>query len=124
MKAYLQLTKAQLLLFARNRNVVIWSLFLPLFMMVALGMLVGDGMRFQVSVSVVDEDGSPAARQFIGELEKNEGLDLVPPPSGGGAEAVRDGEADMLLVVKKGFGDRVALPEEGRTAPLIDLYYD
>src|SRR5690606_21486092 len=108
MKAYLQLTKAQLLLFARNRNVVIWSLFLPLFMMVALGMLVGDGMRFQVSVSVVDEDGSPAARQFIGELEKNEGLDLVPPPSGGGAEAVRDGEADMLLVVKKGFGDRVA----------------
>lgn len=124
MKAYLQLTKAQLLLFARNRNVVIWSLFLPLFMMVALGMLVGDGMRFQVSVSVVDEDGSPAARQFIGELEKNEGLDLVPPPSGGGAEAVRDGEADMLLVVKKGFGDRVALPEEGRTAPLIALYYD
>jgi len=73
MKAYLQLTKAQLLLFARNRNVVIWSLFLPLFMMVALGMLVGDGMRFQVSVSVVDEDGSPAARQFIGELEKKRG---------------------------------------------------
>ena len=29
MKAYLQLTKAQLLLFARNRNIVIWTLFFP-----------------------------------------------------------------------------------------------
>ncbi len=73
MKAYLQLTKAQLLLFARNRNIVIWTLLFPIFMMLALGMLVGDGMRFQVRVAVADEDGSEASRQFVGELEKDGG---------------------------------------------------
>ncbi|MEW9031476.1 MAG: ABC transporter permease, partial [Planifilum fimeticola] len=123
MKAYLQLTKAQLLLFARNRNIVIWTLFFPIFMMLALGNLVGDGMRFQVKVAVADEDGSAASRQFVGELEKTEGIDLVPSSEGGG-EMIRSGEADLVIVVKKGFGRRVASPEEGETARLIALYYD
>ncbi|MFS8512354.1 MAG: ABC transporter permease [Planifilum fulgidum] len=123
MKAYLQLTKAQLLLFARNRNIVIWTLFFPIFMMLALGTLVGDGMRFQVRVAVADEDGSEASRQFVGELEKAEGLDPV-PPSGGGPEMIRSGEADLVVVVKKGFGERVASPEKGETARLVALYYD
>lgn len=124
MKAYLQLTKAQLLLFARNRNMVIWSLFLPIFMMLALGTLVGDGMRFQVRVAVADEDGSAAARQFAGELGKTEGIDFFPSPKSDGLGMIRNGEADLLVVVKKGFGKRVASPEGGETARLITLYYD
>ncbi|GAA5347062.1 ABC-2 type transport system permease protein [Planifilum fimeticola] len=124
MKAYFQLTKAQLLLFARNRNIVIWTLFFPIFMMLALGMLVGDGMGFQVRVAVADEDDSAASRQFVGELGKTEGIDLIPSSDGGGGEMVRSGEADLVVVVKKGFGQRVASPEEGETARLIALYYD
>jgi ABC-2 type transport system permease protein len=100
MKAYFQLTKAQLLLFARNRNIVIWTLFFPIFMMLALGMLVGDGMGFQVRVAVADEDDSAASRQFVGELGKTEGIDLIPSSDGGGGEMVRSGEADLVVVVK------------------------
>ena len=37
---------------------------------------------------------------------------------------IRSGEADLVVVVKKGFGERVASPEEGETARLIALYYD
>ena len=39
-------------------------------MMLALGTLVGDGMRFQVRVAVADEDGSAAARQFPGDHQQ------------------------------------------------------
>jgi ABC-2 type transport system permease protein len=124
MKAYLQLTKAQLLLFARNRNMVIWSLFLPILMMLALGTLVGDGMRFQVRVAVADEDGSTASRQFAEELGKTEGIRLFPTPRNEGPGRIRKGDADLLVVVKKGFGKRVASPAGGETARLITLYYD
>lgn len=38
MKAYIQLTIAQLKLFARNRTIIFWTTFFPLFLMVMLGL--------------------------------------------------------------------------------------
>lgn len=63
MKAYWRLTWAQLLLFLRNKNTIIWSLVLPILIILALGTFMGKGTdQFQLTVAVADEDDTTASR--------------------------------------------------------------
>ncbi len=63
MKAYLQLTLAQLKIFVRNRSVIVFTLLFPILLMVALGTL-GNGGGVTVSAAVVDEDATPESRDL------------------------------------------------------------
>jgi ABC-2 type transport system permease protein len=74
MRAYWQLVWAQLLLFFRNRNTIIWSFFLPIFMMVALGTLIGNGgSQITFKMAVVDLDKSSESQRFAAELRRLKG---------------------------------------------------
>jgi ABC-2 type transport system permease protein len=125
MKAYWQLVWAQLLLFARNRNTIIWSLILPVFMMLALGTQIGDGdNRYSVSIGIVDEDRTAASAEFAGQIRKLEG---VRAEAGSGEELVsrlKKGELGLVVKIRKGFAEDLQRGKPGGSESRIVLFLD
>ncbi|PTM53311.1 ABC transporter permease [Desmospora activa] len=108
MNAYWRLTWAQLLLFIRNKNMIIWSLLLPILMMVGLGTLMGTGgNQFTLDTIVVDEDGSPQSQELVRAFQETEGLAVSTAERELGLKQVRSGSAEMMIVLQKGLGAEV-----------------
>ena len=76
MKAYWQLTLAQLRIFLRNRQVLFWTLAFPIFLMVMLGSFLGNGNGMSVSIGVVDQDQSVQSKEFLSIVKKSEAIEL------------------------------------------------
>ena len=123
MKAYLQLTKAQLLLFARNRNIVIWTLLFPIFMMLALGTLVGRRHALSGEGGRGRRGRLGGVAAIFGELEKTEGIDLVPPPPAAGGNDPQRGSGPARRG-EKGLWRASCFAGGRGDGPLIALYYD
>jgi ABC-2 type transport system permease protein len=104
MKAYWQLVRAQLLLFFRNKNTVIWSFFLPVLMMLGLGLFLGDGgSQISLRAGVVDLDQSALSEEWKQNLFRQE---AVKPASGSEAELMKklkSGDIDFVVKIEKGF---------------------
>jgi ABC-2 type transport system permease protein len=124
MKAYLQLTKAQLKLFARNRQMLFFSLFFPILMMVGLGSFLGGG---DVSLSgyVVNEEGTEAADGMVETLLGVEALGLQTMDDRIAAlKALKQGDAQLVIIVPSGFADTVAAVSDGGGAAVVEVFYD
>ncbi len=129
MKAYLTLTKAQLKLFARNRQVLFFSLFFPILLMVALGSFLGSGGQTVPTGVMVDEDGSEHSRALAARLMESSALELEPGEREAAFEAVRRGDRQLLVIIPAGYGQRL---EAGLSAgyggtgeaAMVELYYD
>lgn len=127
MKAYIQLTKAQLLIFLRNRNSLIWSLLLPVLMILALGTLMRDGgNQISLSMVVLDQDQSIESKMLTKSLQKTPGITWKEMNDEKGAlEAVRKGELSLYLRVEKGFGAEIQLAKQNKeTKQLVTLFLD
>lgn len=128
MKAYWQLTWAQLLLFIRNKNTIIWSLFLPVFMMLALGTFLGDGgQSFILQTVVVDEDDSAQSRELAAAFAETEGLKVTVLDRETGLERVESGDADLMVLLKEGLGKEVERFQDSGDAQAVKqivLYLD
>ncbi|MFD1427095.1 ABC transporter permease [Kroppenstedtia sanguinis] len=128
MKAYWRLTWAQLLLFLRNKNTIIWSLVLPILIILALGTFMGKGTdQFQLTVAVADEDDTTASRTLVKSLTKT--FTTVNTTRSEGLSQVKKGEAQALVVLKKGLGERLRSAEYGDkgakdASTLVSLYLD
>ncbi|MFS0723388.1 ABC transporter permease [Paenibacillus sp. 1P07SE] len=126
MKAYKQLTLAQLKLFARNRQMLFWSVAFPIFLMVMMGSFLGQGNNLSLQGILVDEDGSPASIELkerllaAGALSLSEGDD-----TGGAMAALRGGETSLVIVLPAGLGAAIDadLPDGGGASP-VRLYTD
>ena len=131
MKAYWRLTWAQLLLFIRNKNTIIWTLILPILMILALGTFLGKGTdQFQLTVAVADEDGTDASRSLVKSLTET-GLDFttVKTSRSEGLSKVKKGDVQVLVVLRQGLGDRLRSAEDGAedagdSSTLVSLYLD
>lgn len=123
MKGLGQLTLTQIRLFMRNRQALFWSFFLPIFMMVLLGGIIGGGGGFSLYLAVTDEDLSPLSSELIGDLADQEGLALTEVPRADGLKRLENGDADMLLVIPAGFGDRIG-EKGGDGRADVELYFD
>ncbi len=123
MKAYLQLTWSQLLVFSRNRAVIFFSLIFPIFLMLALGSFLGAGGSVQVQGYVVDEDGTPASAALAEELL---GHSLLQVELNGqlseAEELVRQDEGDLIVIIPAGYGAELAkgTASEARVQVLYD----
>lgn len=115
MKAYWRLTWAQLLLFIRNKNTIIWSLILPVLMILALGTFLGKGTdQFQLTLAVADEDDTTASRALVKSLaETGPGFATVNTTRAEGMSRVKQGDAQALVVLKRGLGERLCSAEGG-----------
>jgi ABC-2 type transport system permease protein len=121
MKAFTQLTLAQLKLFARNKTVIFWTTLFPLFLMIMLGLFLGGGGQQTITITYSDEDQSSSSAMLLQTFEGVEAIRLVEtgdvPHS---IEEIEKGELSFLLVIPEGFHAQLSAREE----PKVLVYYD
>lgn len=122
MKAYIQLTLAQLKLFARNKSVIFWTTFFPLFLMVMLGLFLGGGNATSISVAWVDQDQSSYTEQMKQSFLEVEAIDLHEMEDVQTAtQEIEDGNLSFVIFLPQGFGEQIELHNQ---VPTFDVYYD
>ncbi|MDF2720247.1 MAG: transporter [Paenibacillus sp.] len=136
MRAYLQLTLAQLRIFARNRQVLFWSLLFPVFFIGMLGFFLGNGNGISLSGAIIDEDHSTASRQLIRSLQQlNTVIDLQEQYDKEEAlKELKQGDRHIVVVVPNGYQQRLSMHDTSKyvdpvfeTAPeiaTVKAYYD
>jgi ABC-2 type transport system permease protein len=124
MKAYIQLTLAQLRLFGRNRQVLFWTLFFPIFFMVMLGSFLGNGNNISLHGLVIDQDQTSASQILSTSLQQDKILQLKSAdelnPS---LDALKHGDQQLVIVIPKGYGQMINAAKSGSPAGL-KVYYD
>ncbi|MEB3100996.1 ABC transporter permease [Ferviditalea candida] len=114
MKAYLQLTAAQLRIFARNRQVMFWTLFFPIFFMVMLGSFLGNDAGMSLSGSIIDEDGSQASKQLVKAFTGLDNVKITETSDKQSAlKSLNQGDSDLVIVIPKGYGERLPVTTAG-----------
>ncbi|MFZ3590752.1 ABC transporter permease [Bacillus sp. DJP31] len=123
MRAYLQLTLAQLRIFSRNKQVLFFTLLFPIILMLALGTFVGGGNNLSLSIAIVNDDQSETSIQLEELFKKNEGITVTYYDSvEEGKSAVKNGDVPLLLEIPKGYGSETETEDE---APYpLPVYYN
>jgi ABC-2 type transport system permease protein len=108
MRAYYQLTLAQLRIYVRNRQALIWTLLFPFFFMIIFGLMFNDGNTTTYSVNLIDYDKTQASKQIVSILDKQNSLKIHQKSDEKKAKkSLSDGKTDFVILIKKGFQDQV-----------------
>jgi ABC-2 type transport system permease protein len=122
MRAYWQLTLAQLRIFARNKQVLFFTLLFPVILMVALGSFVGGETSLSLTAGVVDRDGTDASNDLKDLFYENEGIETKDYKTvGAGKEAVENGDVQLLIEIPEGYGMSL---EDRDGAFTVPVYYN
>jgi ABC-2 type transport system permease protein len=122
MRAYWQLTLAQLRIFARNKQVLFFTLLFPVILMVALGSFVGGETSLSLTAGVVDRDGTDASNDLKDLFYENEGIETKDYKTvGAGKEAVENGDVQLLIEIPEGYGTSLEDRDRAFTVP---VYYN
>jgi ABC-2 type transport system permease protein len=125
MNAYVQLTLAQLRIFARNRQMLLWTLFFPIFFMIILGSFLGNGGTPVLSGNVIDLDGSAASKELVGSLIQSPALKLKEASDESKVTAsLKSGDIKLAVIVPKGYGEALAASSSSKQAASLRLLYD
>lgn len=121
MKAYWQLTLAQLKLFARNKAVIFWTTFFPLFLMIVLGLFLGGGTGTTISVAWIDQDNSEYSLIMKDTFLDVEAIDLREWEDVNLAKLeVEEGNLSFLIEIEAGFAEKI----ESGAQPTFSVFYD
>jgi ABC-2 type transport system permease protein len=122
MRAYWQLTLAQLRIFARNKQVLFFTLLFPVILMVALGSFVGGGDSLSLTAGVVDRDGTDESKELKKLFYENEGIETEDYKTvKAGKEAVEGGDIQLLIEIPEGYGSSLKDRDGAFTVP---VYYN
>jgi ABC-2 type transport system permease protein len=122
MRAYWQLTLAQLRIFARNKQVLFFTLLFPVILMVALGSFVGGGDSLSLTAGVVDRDGTDESKELKKLFYENEGIETEDYKTvKAGKEAVEGGDIQLLIEIPEGYGSSL---EDRDGAFTVPVYYN
>ncbi|MFD2610994.1 ABC transporter permease [Paenibacillus gansuensis] len=125
MKSYIQLTLAQLRIFIRNRQVLFWSLFFPVFFMIVLGSFLGGGSGASFNGAVLDSDRSEASEALVSSLRQsplvNELEDMDDQEQA--LEMLKQGDLQTVIMIPKGYGEQLGRKDPSAPAE-ITVYYD
>ncbi|MDN4527396.1 ABC transporter permease [Fictibacillus fluitans] len=125
MKAYWQLTLAQLRIFLRNRQVLFWTLAFPIFLMVMLGSFLGNGNGMSVTIGYVDKDHSSQSKQLAEVLKKNEAISLDKSSSKKDAlSQLKQGDVQLVVEVPKGYEERMKNSEQNGKPFTLPVFYN
>jgi ABC-2 type transport system permease protein len=126
MKSYIQLTLGQLRLFARNRQVLIFTLFMPLFFMIMLGYFLGNGNDVSLNGVIIDQDQSTESRVMVDALKANQVLQLAPAEDLDAAlDQLKNGDQKLVVVIQKNYGSAVAkMGLDSSKASFLQVYFD
>ncbi|MGP1346461.1 MAG: ABC transporter permease [Phycisphaerales bacterium] len=123
--APLLLAKKDLHAIAREKTALIFTVFFPLFIGIAFGLIFsGGGGNGVVSMLVSDADRTDASERFVELLSEHEPLEITAIEDAAHAEAmVRGGEAPAALLIAPGFGEAINTVVLGEP-PSITLLID
>ncbi|MCR8645630.1 ABC transporter permease [Paenibacillus sp. N1-5-1-14] len=120
MKAYIQLTIAQLKLFIRNKQALFFTLLFPVFFMVIFGALMNTGKGLSVDTAIMDADRTPASQQLVESLKKSGVLDITTYEDKELATGdLKNGDMQLVIVIPQGYEktmDAVTKQPSGSTA--------
>jgi ABC-2 type transport system permease protein len=122
MKAYIHLTVSQLRVFARNKQVLFWTLMFPVFLMVMLGSFVGGGGGVSYSGALINLDKSTQSTELTEALLKLETVKFDSDRTEEEAlEALKNGDLELVVVIPEGYGDSLST---GTSPAEIKAVYD
>jgi ABC-2 type transport system permease protein len=125
MKAYWQLTLAQLRIFMRNRQVLFWTLFFPIFLMLMLGTFLGKGNGMSLTIGVIDRDQSVLSKELRHTLEKHEAIDFqLENTKQDALAALKKGELQLVVVIPKNYGDHLEHHSSSSIPLAVPVYYN
>ncbi|MFD3450019.1 ABC transporter permease [Microbacteriaceae bacterium 4G12] len=125
MKAYWQLTLAQLRIFLRNRQVLFWTLAFPIFLMMILGSSLGNGNGVSLSIAVIDQDQSVGSKDFVSVMKKSKAIELKEETSKDKAfQQLKQGDRQLVIVIPKGYGDSLMNGSTGSKPFQVPVYYN
>ncbi|MVO98729.1 ABC transporter permease [Paenibacillus lutrae] len=125
MKAYTQLTLAQLRIFIRNRQVLLWTFLFPVFFMVMFGTFFGGGGSVSLSGVVIDQDSSRQSAALVQALMKTPAMKLVQEEHAApGMERLKEGDLQMVVIIPPGYGTKLQAAARGGEAAALNVYYD
>jgi len=125
MNAYWQLTLAQLRIFLRNRQVLLWSLLFPIFFMVMLGSFLGKGDAVELDGVLIDQDRTTESQAIGGQMKSSplvkvkESQDLEQALT-----ELKQGDTQFVLVIPQGVGQTVQSGGKSGQPAELKLYYD
>jgi ABC-2 type transport system permease protein len=135
MRSYWHLTKAQLKLFARNRQVLFFSLLFPILLMLALGSFLGNGNQVNLSGMLVDEDQTEMSAAAMQPLLAADAIGLEQVEKRETAlDALNRGDIQLVVIIPAGYGQAIQTVEAGAdagttsspapTPAKLEVYYD
>lgn len=119
MKGFKGLVISQIKMLIRDRMYLVGSFGIAFISMVIFGSLFGSGGTSTFSLGLVDEDGSAASQQLVGNLKTSEALGVKEGSRDPELASLRRGERRAVLIIEKGFQDGLA----SRRA-VLKVYYD
>jgi ABC-2 type transport system permease protein len=122
MRAYWQLTLAQLRIFARNKQVLFFTLLFPIILMLALGTFAGNDSSLSLTIGLIDSDQSDSSKVLTERFNKNEGLETITFKNvKSGKEALKNGDIQLFMEIPKGYENNLEEKNEPSTLP---VYYN
>ena len=117
MKAVSAIARSVLRETRRNRTALLFTLLIPVLLLVILGLAFNGGNTLKVGVT--DEDGSPTATQFVSQLQHIKGLSVSTGSQSHLMQSLHDDSLDIVAVIPSGFGAGVST---GDGSPRIAIY--
>jgi ABC-2 type transport system permease protein len=104
------------LMLSRDKMSLFFTLVFPLLMAIFFGTAFSGGSETaRISLAVVDQDQTPAAREWLTALAESDALEMKTLPLAEARDQVRRGKVTAMLIIPKGFGRA----REGVFDPLV-----
>jgi ABC-2 type transport system permease protein len=123
MRAFAQLTLANIRSYLRDRAALFWTLAFPLIFILLFGFIFGAG-DFRIQIGWADTDGTPASAELKAAFASINSIELVEGTEEEVLEAMRSGTVDAAVVVPSGFGDALTAAQAGGPPASVTLYTD
>ncbi len=125
MQALLELTKANIRSFVRDRAALFWTLAFPMIFILMFGSIFSGGGSSTRSYAWVDLDRTPASAQLRAAFAAIEDVELTDESEADGVAAMRNGDLRGVLVVPAGYGQALGSAATNPGPPVaITVYTD
>lgn len=125
MNAYWQLTLAQLRIFLRNRQVLMWTLIFPILLMTMMGLFLGKGNGLSLTIGLIDDDHSSFSSEFVKALKKNEAIHLeIRKDEESAQTSLKNGDLQLVVIIPKGYESSLKNSESQALPFTIPVYFN